>query len=84
MYDDPPAESDAVRELESILTALEHLPGYTRDRAGRVAERQREKEVIKDRLAAFWRPLGGGGRFIAPQRPGFQRHAATIRRVSTS
>ena len=45
-----PAESDAVRELESILTALEHLPGYKDTDPGRMAERQREKEVVKDRL----------------------------------
>ncbi len=39
------------QELLSIMTALEHLPPYTEREPDRVAERYREKEVIKRRLA---------------------------------
>jgi (1->4)-alpha-D-glucan 1-alpha-D-glucosylmutase len=46
-----PAEAEDLRELESILTAIEHLPDYAETEPSAVAERQREKEVIKDRLA---------------------------------
>ncbi len=45
-----PPDGDELRELESILTALEHLPPRTRTDPASVAERQREKEVIKGRL----------------------------------
>jgi (1->4)-alpha-D-glucan 1-alpha-D-glucosylmutase len=45
-----PPDSEEVRELESIITALEHLPGRTDAAPGSIAERQREKEVIKGRL----------------------------------
>lgn len=42
---------DDVMELESILTALHYLPNRTETDDERVRERQREKEVIKRRLA---------------------------------
>ena len=42
-----------VQELESILTALAHLPPRTETDPARVQERLREKEVIKRRLAAL-------------------------------
>jgi (1->4)-alpha-D-glucan 1-alpha-D-glucosylmutase len=45
-----PAESEDLRELESVITALDHLPGCLETKLERVAERQREKEVAKDRL----------------------------------
>ena len=45
-----PADSEDLRELESVLTALEHLPKCMDADPARVAERQREKEVVKDRL----------------------------------
>ena len=45
-----PAESEDLRELESVITALDHLPGSLEIKPERVAERQREKEVAKDRL----------------------------------
>jgi (1->4)-alpha-D-glucan 1-alpha-D-glucosylmutase len=45
-----PAESEDLRELESVITALDHLPGSVETKPERVAERQREKEVAKDRL----------------------------------
>jgi (1->4)-alpha-D-glucan 1-alpha-D-glucosylmutase len=43
-------ESDAVVEYQSIVTSLEHLPGRIAASAEQVAERQREKEVVKRRL----------------------------------
>jgi (1->4)-alpha-D-glucan 1-alpha-D-glucosylmutase len=45
-----PSDSDELRELESIVTALEHLPARTHTEPGDVSERQREKEVVKGRL----------------------------------
>jgi (1->4)-alpha-D-glucan 1-alpha-D-glucosylmutase len=45
-----PPESEELREFESILTALEHLPECTVTEPAAIAERQREKEVIKRRL----------------------------------
>ena len=41
----------ALREYLSILTALQNLPAYTEQDATRIAERQREKEVARERLA---------------------------------
>jgi (1->4)-alpha-D-glucan 1-alpha-D-glucosylmutase len=43
-------ESADLRELESILTALDYLPQHTETAAERIAERHREKDVIKGRL----------------------------------
>ena len=48
----PPGCED-VRELESILTALEHLPDTVETAPERLAERDREKEVVKGRLRAL-------------------------------
>ncbi len=42
-----------VMELESVITALSHLPLRTETNPARVRERQREKEVIKGRLSAL-------------------------------
>ncbi len=42
-----------VLELESILTALSHLAPADETDPGRIRERQREKEVIRKRLAAL-------------------------------
>lgn len=44
------ADAEDVRELESILTALQHLPDRNDTAPDHVVERQREKEVIKERL----------------------------------
>lgn len=41
-------------ELQSIITALNHLPQRHETDPEKVAERQREKEVIKRRLAALY------------------------------
>jgi (1->4)-alpha-D-glucan 1-alpha-D-glucosylmutase len=46
MADDP-----ALREYLSILTALHNLPVYTEREPARIAERQREKEVARERLS---------------------------------
>jgi len=48
-----PADAVEMRELESIITAIEHLPDRTSTDPAQIAERQREKEVIKDRLHAL-------------------------------
>ena len=48
-----PSDSEELRELESIVTALEHLPERTETEPNSIAERQREKEVIKGRLRAL-------------------------------
>lgn len=42
-----------VAELESIITALSHLPDRTETSEERIRERQREKEVVKRRLSAL-------------------------------
>ncbi len=45
--------SEAVSDLQSILTALTYLPANTESDPLKLAERQREKEVIKRRLAGL-------------------------------
>src|SRR5947209_6810090 len=45
--------NEHVQELESILTAIGHLPGPEEHDPARLAERAREKEVIRRRLAAL-------------------------------
>jgi (1->4)-alpha-D-glucan 1-alpha-D-glucosylmutase len=47
-----------VLELESIITALTHLPARTETEPARVRERQREKEVSKRRLASLVKESG--------------------------
>lgn len=44
------AESPALLELESIVTALEHMPNRRTADPGRIEERQRETLVVKRRL----------------------------------
>jgi (1->4)-alpha-D-glucan 1-alpha-D-glucosylmutase len=46
-------ELRAVRELSSILTAIAHLPERSETATLRIEERQREKEIVKERLAAL-------------------------------
>jgi len=43
-------EEDFYAEFQSILTALEYLPKRTETDLGRIAERVREKEIVKRRL----------------------------------
>ncbi|MGD9905764.1 MAG: malto-oligosyltrehalose synthase [Vicinamibacterales bacterium] len=45
------ADSAELREFLSILTALRNLPPYTERDARRIGERQREKEIARERLA---------------------------------
>ncbi len=46
-------ENEKVRELQSILTALGYLPPRTELPQEKIAEKNREKEVVKRRLAAL-------------------------------
>jgi (1->4)-alpha-D-glucan 1-alpha-D-glucosylmutase len=52
LADAPDDDPDRI-ELESILTAISHLPSRSERDLLRVQERQREKEVIKRRLGAL-------------------------------
>jgi (1->4)-alpha-D-glucan 1-alpha-D-glucosylmutase len=45
-----PGNDEDIRELESIVTAAQHLPDRNKTDLQAVEERQREKEVIKDRI----------------------------------
>ncbi|MBZ0156670.1 MAG: malto-oligosyltrehalose synthase [Alphaproteobacteria bacterium] len=51
----PPPDDSGLTELQSIITALSHLPPYTERSPERTVERQREKEVIKGRLRTLCR-----------------------------
>src|SRR5258708_6893160 len=44
---------ERLAELESIVTALSHLPGTTETDDAKIRERQREKEIVKRRLSAL-------------------------------
>ncbi|MBI1993856.1 MAG: malto-oligosyltrehalose synthase [Deltaproteobacteria bacterium] len=46
-------EHESVRELQSILTAIDHLPPRTEADPEKLEERKREKEIIKRRIAAL-------------------------------
>jgi (1->4)-alpha-D-glucan 1-alpha-D-glucosylmutase len=46
-------ESPELREFLSILTALRNLPPYTERDEQKIAERHREKEIARERLAAL-------------------------------
>jgi len=48
-----PANAPELTEFLSILFHMEHLPAYQETETGAVADRQREKEVAKHRLAAL-------------------------------
>jgi (1->4)-alpha-D-glucan 1-alpha-D-glucosylmutase len=47
------ASNEHVAELESIITALGHLPGATETDDAKIRERQREKEIVKRRLSVL-------------------------------
>jgi (1->4)-alpha-D-glucan 1-alpha-D-glucosylmutase len=49
------ASSPSVQELQSIITALGHLPSRTETDPQRVEERNREKEIIQHRLTTLVR-----------------------------
>jgi (1->4)-alpha-D-glucan 1-alpha-D-glucosylmutase len=46
----PPDEAPHLTELLSIITSIKHLPSHTEPDEERIAERLREKEIIKKRL----------------------------------
>ena len=46
----PPYEAQYLTELLSIITSIKHLPPHTEANQERIAERLREKEIIKKRL----------------------------------
>ena len=48
------ATAEPVIELQSILTAINYLPGRSEVDAAKITERMREKEVIKRRIAALY------------------------------
>ncbi|MBA3825683.1 MAG: malto-oligosyltrehalose synthase [Ktedonobacterales bacterium] len=48
------ADHDDVQELESISTSLDHLPPPEETEPTRIAERYREKEVVKRRIATLY------------------------------
>jgi (1->4)-alpha-D-glucan 1-alpha-D-glucosylmutase len=47
-------ESEHILELRSIMTAISYLPPPTEQDAEKIAERNREKEVIKRRISALY------------------------------
>ncbi len=47
-------DHEQVLELQSILTAISHLPPRTEVDTEKLAERRREKEIIKRRIAALY------------------------------
>jgi (1->4)-alpha-D-glucan 1-alpha-D-glucosylmutase len=57
-------EDPALREYLSILTALHNLPPYTEQDGARVVERQREKEVARERLARLVESSPAVGRHV--------------------
>jgi (1->4)-alpha-D-glucan 1-alpha-D-glucosylmutase len=48
-----PEDHPDVLELESVLTAIKHLPSRWETGAEQIRERQREKEIVKRRIAAL-------------------------------
>ncbi len=47
-------DNSGVQELQSILTAISHLPPRTELAAEKLEERRREKEIIKRRIASLY------------------------------
>ncbi len=47
------ASDEHLAEMESIITALGHLPGPTETDEAKIRERQREKEIVKRRLTSL-------------------------------
>ncbi len=59
------ADAPHVREVQSIVTALRHLPARTEVTPDRVSERYREKEIAGQRLAALVKDNPAVEKFIA-------------------
>jgi (1->4)-alpha-D-glucan 1-alpha-D-glucosylmutase len=47
------ADDEHVAEMESIITALGHLPGHTETDEAKIRERRREKDIVKRRLSGL-------------------------------
>jgi (1->4)-alpha-D-glucan 1-alpha-D-glucosylmutase len=60
--------NEHVMELESILTALSHLPGNDEKNEARIHKRQREKEIIRKRLTALSDASADAGEAIEKSR----------------
>jgi (1->4)-alpha-D-glucan 1-alpha-D-glucosylmutase len=58
------AGDPALREYLSVLTALQNLPAYTERDPARIAERHREKEVTRERLAKLTRESAAIARHV--------------------
>lgn len=58
------AATPQFQELMSIVTALRHLPPATEHDPERIAERYREKEVVKRRLWSLYQNSSAIGKFI--------------------
>lgn len=58
------AESPHVQELQSIVTALRHLPSQIEVDPQRVSERYREKEIARQRLATLVRDSSTIAKFV--------------------
>ena len=71
------------RSYSSILTAIEHLPPRTVTEADRIAERLREKEIIKRRLAALVKEAGRGPAAVEDDVRAAQRQSRRSARAST-
>ncbi len=50
----PPDEAPHLTELLSIITSIKHLPQHNETDGERIAERRREKEIIKKRLSKLY------------------------------
>ncbi|MGD0229646.1 MAG: malto-oligosyltrehalose synthase [Syntrophorhabdales bacterium] len=59
-----PPENLPYSELLSINTALGHLPAYTRTDPDKMAERNREKEIVKKRLSSLYHESPEVRRFV--------------------
>ena len=68
-------DAEPLAEYDSILTAIKHLPPRSDTDPAKVAERQREKEVIKRRLATLTEAHPQVHRFIERQCRALQRDA---------
>ncbi len=67
-------ESSHLNEFLSILASLENMPAYTDQDPERIAERQREKEVARTRLARLVQDAPAVGPTHQRSRPDHQRH----------
>jgi (1->4)-alpha-D-glucan 1-alpha-D-glucosylmutase len=70
----------ALREYQSVLTALQNLPPYTERNPLRITERQREKEVARERLER----LAAGSPAVARHIEGIVREANGVAGLASS